>query len=108
MKVLDSNPTTFSALTFEDSYNNMIHIETKDYGGVMYLANQAHYPFKPVMECGVIGDKNYIYAMDVNIPALSEMYWDYNGGTDDINDPLRKIKCGCGCGGFLITYFPTI
>jgi hypothetical protein len=106
-RFLDPNPTTFSAITFEDSFDKVIHIETKDYGGVMYLANQAHYPHH-VLECGVIGNKNYMYAMTTTIHALGEMYWDYRGATDNIHDPLIKIPCACGCGRPLIAFMSSL
>jgi hypothetical protein len=101
MERLPKHPLGLTAVTFQDSG---IIIDAEPYGGIMYLSNQAHAPFKRVISAGTVGNKQYMYAEAFAIKGGGELYWPYNAITDDLNDSLLKVKCACGCGGKLIRF----
>lgn len=78
-------------------------MQSKNVGGALYLANQAHHPYHPLLKNITFGDKSYLVAEDP-IPASSELYWDYKAITDDKEDHLLGVMCACGCNNPLITF----
>ena len=83
-------------------------IDAKDYGGVVYFANQAHQGFKPLLVMrDVCIDRRYdayLCVGDDEVAEYDEVFWDYNAITDDKDDALLDVVCVCGCGNKMLKY----
>lgn len=93
-----------SMLTFTDDDGGVHRVDSKEVGGLTFLINQAHSPFKRILESGSVGHRAFIFAgCDAVFPG-EELYWDYKAASDDPEDVFCRMVCLCGCKRPMVRY----
>lgn len=117
----DEDATYLSDLTFHpwegESDPRMLVVRPEQYGGLALMMNQGHATKLDgtAHMCSVLdtcelrwpwfgcqggswrktGIQQLVFVSRSNIPALSELFWEYNACTDE---DIDMAMCACGCG----------